>query len=201
MTLMGFSQYTVTKGKIYFNNKDITNMPLYERARCGMGIMFQRPPTIHGLKTKDIVKICKGNNKNTDINSLADELNMKNFLERDINDGFSGGEIKRSELLQLLSQNPKLSLIDEPESGVDLENISVIGNAINKLLQKDLHKNRTNSGLIITHTGHILDYVDADVGHLLINGEFRCTGNPRDMLKLIKESGYDKCKECIEYKI
>ena len=134
------------------------------------------------------------------IDALAGEVNMKKFLERDINDGFSGGEIKRSELLQLLAQNPVLSLIDEPESGVDLENISVIGNAISKLLQKELHRHRTNSGLIITHTGHILNYVVADVGHLLIDGNLKCTANPRDMLKEIKKGGYEKCMECVECK-
>ena len=200
MTIMGFQSYKVTKGKIYFMGEDITNMPIYGRAKKGVGIMFQRPPTISGLKTKDMVNICRGNN-DMDINALASELNMNKFLERDINAGFSGGEIKRSELLQMLAQNPLLSLIDEPESGVDLENISVIGHAINKLLEKDLHKNRIKSGLIITHTGHILDYVTADVGHLLIDGNLKCTANPLDMLREIKKSGYERCMECIECKI
>lgn len=200
MTIMGFPQYEVTNGKIYFMREDITNIPIYERVKKGMGMMFQRPPTISGLKTIDMIRICKGNN-DTDIDALADKLNMSKFLERDINDGFSGGEIKRSELLQLLAQSPELSLIDEPESGVDLENISVIGKGINKLLQKDLHRHRTKSGLIITHTGHILDYVDADIGHLLINGTLKCTANPREMLKEIKKNGYDRCMECMECKI
>jgi len=200
MTIAGFPDYRVTKGKIYFMGEDITNTQIYERAKKGIGIMFQRPPTISGLKTRDIVDICRGE-KDIDIDALAGELNMAQFLERDINDGFSGGEIKRSELLQLLAQNPNLSLIDEPESGVDLENISVIGNAINKLLQKELHRHRKNSGLIITHTGNILNYVAADVGHLLIGGCLKCTSNPLDMLKEIKKSGYEKCTECIECKI
>lgn len=204
MTIMGFPQYRVTNGKIYFMGEDITDIPIYERAKKGIGIMFQRPPTISGLKTMDMVRICKGdkdNNNNADIDALANELNMNKFLERDINDGFSGGEIKRSELLQLLTQSPGLSLIDEPESGVDLENISVIGKGINQLLQKDLHRHRTKSGLIITHTGHIMDYVDADTGHLLINGTLKCTANPREMLKEIKKNGYDRCMECMECKI
>lgn len=200
MTIMGFPQYKVMNGKIYFMGEDITGIPIYERAKKGIGMMFQRPPTISGLKTIDMVRICKGNN-DVAIDALAAELNMNKFLERDINDGFSGGEIKRSELLQLLTQGPELSLIDEPESGVDLENISVIGRGINKLLQKDLHKHRAKSGLIITHTGHILDYVDADIGHLLINGVLKCTANPRDMLREIKKNGYEQCMECMECKL
>lgn len=205
MAIMGFSQYRATKGKIYFMGEDITNLPINDRAKKGIGIMFQRPPTIYGLKTKDIAAICGGiggnGSSNVDVGKLAVELNMTPFLERDINDGFSGGEIKRSELLQLLSQNPLLSLIDEPESGVDLENISLIGGAINKLLEKDFQKNRKHSGLIITHTGHILDYVTADVGHLLMEGTVKCTANPFDMLREIKKSGYEKCVECMECKI
>jgi len=200
MTIMGFPRYRVKKGKIYFNGEDITDDPIDERAKKGIGIMFQRPPTISGLKTCDIARICMGDN-DMDIEKLADELNMTKFLERDINDGFSGGEIKRSELLQLIAQKPLLSLIDEPESGVDLENISVIGNAINKLLQKNLHCHRKNSGLIITHTGHILNYVTADIGHLLMDGSIKCTANPVDMLKEIEKQGYEKCIECMECKV
>jgi len=199
--IMGFSQYRAVKGKISFMGEDITNLPVNERAKKGIGIMFQRPPTIYGLKTKDMAVICGSGESNVDVGKLAVELNMTQFLERDINDGFSGGEIKRSELLQLLAQNPMLSLIDEPESGVDLENISLIGSAINKLLEKDFQKNRKHSGLIITHTGHILDYVTADVGHLLMDGTIKCTANPFDMLWEIKKGGYEKCVECMECKI
>lgn len=200
MAIMGFERYRVKKGKIYFNGKDIIELPVYERARKGIGIMFQRPPTIPGLKMNDQINLCKGNKKIA-VDELAEELNMKNFLNRDVNAGFSGGEIKRSEILQLLAQNPSLSLIDEPESGVDLENIAIIGNAMNKLLQKEMHKNRTNAGLIITHTGHILDYISADIGHLMIKGEIKCKGNPYDMLNVIRKYGYEKCVECREYKI
>jgi len=200
MAIMGFEAYKINEGKIYFNGEDITNLPVYERANKGIGIMFQRPPTISGLNMVDLLNLCKGN-KDIAIEKLAEELNMENFLNRDVNAGFSGGEIKRSEILQLLVQNPKLSLVDEPESGVDLENISLVGNAINKLLQKDMHKSRTNAGLIITHTGHILDYVHADIGHLMLKGEIKCKGNPYDMLDVIRKYGYEKCMDCMECKI
>ena len=90
---------------------------------------------------------------------------MDEFLERDINKGFSGGEIKRSEVLQLMIQNPEFVMLDEPEERVDLENISLIGNAIGTLLEKEKRiMTRAKSGLVITHTGYILDYLDADRG-------------------------------------
>ena len=126
MTLMGFSGYMVTSGRILFKGVDITHMPTYERARLGMGMSFQRPPTIHGLKTRHLVSMC-ARNREVDVDGLARTVNFEDFLDRDINAGFSGGEIKRSELLQLMAQHPSLILFDEPESGVDLENMALIG--------------------------------------------------------------------------
>ena len=126
MALMGFTGYEVTKGRILFKGVDITNLPMYERARLGMGMSFQRPPTIHGLRTRHLVQMCSRNGTvNTDL--LAEVVNMTEFLDRDINAGFSGGEIKRSELLQLMAQQPDLVLFDEPESGVDMENMQLVG--------------------------------------------------------------------------
>jgi len=97
MTLMGFSGYRVTHGKITFKGEDVTHMPMHERARLGIGVMFQRPPTINGLKTRDIVKIC-GNGRPVNVDELAQELQFSDFLDRDVNQDFSGGEIKRSEI-------------------------------------------------------------------------------------------------------
>lgn len=194
MAIMGFPEYKITGGQILFNGEDITHLPLHERARKGIGMSFQRPPTIKGLKTHKLIELSAGNG--VDVEAIARELNLDYLLNRDVNDGFSGGEIKRSELAQLMAQKPTFVLLDEPESGVDLENIAMLGGAINKLLQKDLKRQRVNSGLIITHTGYILDYVDADVGHLLIDGIIPCGGNPREMLQHIKENGYEVCSLC-----
>lgn len=206
MTIMGYPQYKVTNGKIVFKNQDITQMPINERALLGIGMSYQRPPTIHGLKTRQMVKICaKGE---TDETALAERVNFKDFLDRDVNAGFSGGEIKRSELLQLMAQNPDLMLFDEPESGVDMENIHLVGKAIAALLQKDLTPDdaktkmqkkleRTKMGLIITHTGYILDYVAADKGQVLFNGMLSCVTNPREILSCIGQNGYEECVRCI----
>ncbi len=195
MTIMGFDAYTVTKGKILFNGTDVTSMPVNERARLGMGIMFQRPPTISGLKLGKMLEVI--NRTEEDITPAITRMNMESFLGRDINHGFSGGEIKRSEILQMMVQDPSFIMLDEPESGVDLENIHLMGQSIAHLLQKNQRfANRKNSGLVITHTGYIMDYLEVDKGHVMIDGEFKCHGNPREILKLIKEKGYNECLRC-----
>ncbi|HET6580826.1 MAG TPA: ABC transporter ATP-binding protein [Methanoregula sp.] len=196
MTIMGFTSYSITEGKIVFKGEDVTTMKSHERAQRGIGMLFQRPPTISGLKLgKMLTAISR--NKDKDIAELARSVHMDKFLERDINKGFSGGEIKRSEVLQLMIQNPDFVMLDEPESGVDLENISLIGTAIGSLLEKEKHLiKRKKSGLVITHTGFILDYIDADKGHVMCDGEIKCHGNPREILKDIKQRGYKECLEC-----
>ncbi len=205
MTIMGYPQYKVTGGRILFKGEDITHMTIDERARLGVSMSYQRPPSIQGLKTRRMIGVC-GNN-DIDVDTLAKRMNFTEFLERDINVGFSGGEIKRSELLQLMAQNADLALFDEPESGVDLENISLIGSAINTLLQrvngtqmektaKPVVKERSKMGLIITHTGLILDYVTADKGLVLYNGVVAGRGNPVEIFRQIKKVGYRECAKC-----
>lgn len=207
MALMGFSGYDVVKGKISFKGKDITNAPMYERARLGVGMSFQRPPTIHGLKTRHLVKMCSRKGEvNPDL--LAEIVHMTEFLDRDINSGFSGGEIKRSELLQLMAQQPDLVLFDEPESGVDMENMQLVGKVARDILDgsfnmspdlslKEHKARRKTAGLIITHTGYILDYVNADRGQVLYEGRLCCEGRPRDILDHIRQHGYQECVRCM----
>lgn len=205
-TLLGFERYKVVNGQIYFKGEDIAHLPVHERARRGLGLLFQRPPTIRGLSMRDMVKICSRGKD--DIEGMASGLNFERFLDREVNHGFSGGELKRSELLQLLAQDPDLVLLDEPESGVDIENISLIGRTINQLLQRDLaggenhrplkqkREERRKAGLVITHTGHILNYVNADVGHVLFEGQLSCHGNPRELFTCIQKMGYGECIRC-----
>ncbi|MFP5213412.1 MAG: ABC transporter ATP-binding protein [Acidobacteriota bacterium] len=205
MTIMGYPQYKVTGGKITFKGVDVTYAPINERAQLGIGMSYQRPPTIHGLKTRQMVEICGKHQK--DVEALAKKVDFEHFLDRDVNAGFSGGEIKRSELLQLLAQDADLMLFDEPESGVDLENISLVGHTIAALLQKEgpmelaksrlrAKRDRTKMGLIITHTGYILDYLEVDKGQVLYQGVLSCSTNPREILKCIGEIGYEECVRC-----
>jgi Fe-S cluster assembly ATP-binding protein len=204
MTLMGFSGYNVTEGEIIFKGENITNMSVYERAQMGMGIMTQRPPNLNGVKVHDLLKVISKDL--TDTEELAEAIDMVRFYERDVNVGFSGGEIKRSELLQLSAQNPDFILLDEPESGVDLASIELLGNTIRNILKMDSkcagdRCKRGKSALIITHTGQVMDYVEADRGYILCNGTVMCTGNPREILTEIKEQGYEECIKCKLMKI
>ncbi|MEX0973889.1 MAG: ABC transporter ATP-binding protein [Bacillota bacterium] len=216
MSIMGMPRYKVTKGSIHFEGRDITNMGPDERARLGIGLMFQKPAAVEGLRLGDLAEMIEnrrtpqtedrpdpngkdgdGSPHETGLNVFAERLNLKEHLARDVNRGFSGGEMKRSEVLQLLCQSPGLVLLDEPESGVDLDNISLIGDAINRLLDKDLRvKERKASGLMVTHTGHILSYVNATLGHVLVDGRIVCEGSPADLLEDIKRNGYRGCVNC-----
>jgi len=199
MSIMGFPRYAVTGGRVLFKGRDVTDLPINERAALGMGMSFQRPPTIRGVKTRMIAEIAgKGKAK---VDELASLLNLEQHLDRDINYGFSGGEIKRAELLQLLAQQPDLVLLDEPESGVDIENMALIGQATNRLLGKNkpYRERRAENGrsaLIISHTGFILDYVSADVGHVMCGGIVGCSGNPGELLSEIRRMGYEECIRC-----
>lgn len=200
MAIMGYPEYKIKRGSIIFRNKDITNMPISERAQLGIGMAFQKPASIKGIKLYDLTRLINSYKENGDkIKYYAEKLGLSKFLDRDINLGFSGGEIKRSEIFQLLLQNPELSLIDEPESGVDIENISVLGEAIKKLLQKGTPiTQRKNSGIIITHTGFILNYLNADRGYMLIDSTLRCSGNAREMFESIQKRGYKVCQTCLK---
>jgi Fe-S cluster assembly ATP-binding protein len=199
MTIMGFPKYRVTSGMISFKGNDITRANVDERARLGIGLSFQRPPVVRGVKTREMVfAALKDKDRPEYVSTLAKDADLEDFLERDINYGFSGGEIKRSELMQLLAQRPDLVLLDEPESGVDLENIALIGKLINELLEKGSKiRARTSMGLIITHTGHILDYVNARNGYIMLDGTISCMGDPHEILAEIKEKGYEECAKCI----
>jgi Fe-S cluster assembly ATP-binding protein len=140
--------------------------------------------------------ITNGGSSEESVKGNIEKLNLSGHLDRGLNDGFSGGEMKRSELLQLMVQRPDLVLIDEPESGVDIENIALVGEAINSLLGKDRVKDQTRGAIIITHTGYILDFVNADKGYIVFDGNLLCRGNPRDILSEIKKHGYRRCAEC-----
>lgn len=187
--IMGFEGYAVFAGEIIFKGKKINDMPTEERVKMGLGIMYQHPPQIRGVKLSQIAGFLSQDHKR--VAALSAQLSLENHLDRDINLGFSGGEMKRSELFQILLQDPDLVLLDEPESGVDLENISIMGTVLNEFL-----KNPGKSALMITHTGYILDYVRSQNGCVMIEGSLWCVGNPKEMFESIRKFGYDKCKEC-----
>jgi Fe-S cluster assembly ATP-binding protein len=193
--IAGIPRYVVDSGRIIFKGEDITHMSMDERARLGVGMAFQRPPAIRGLRLKDLIKII---NPHADAKAILKEMDFEAFADRDVNRGFSGGEVKRSEMVQLLAQQPDLVMLDEPDSGVDLENIKLIGEAIDQLTQKDQRPSlRAKSGIIITHFGHILDYMGTDRAHVMLGGTIVCSGNPMEILSQIKKNGYEGCVACL----
>jgi len=148
MAIMGLGNYQVESGRILFKGVDITGLPTHERARMGIGIMFQRPPTIRGLKVEEMLDLIKRDGR--DPEELAAELNFTDFLDRDLNLGFSGGEIKRAELLQLMAQDPDLVLLDEPMTGLD-----PVGRVEVKRIIEELHAR----GKTVMFNSHILSDV------------------------------------------
>jgi Fe-S cluster assembly ATP-binding protein len=199
--IMGFPACRVESGRILFKGEDITALSLDERSRRGIGIAFQTPPVVRGVNLLEMLRLTMGKRgivSDEKIDEYAEELKLTDFLRRDVNLGFSGGEVKRSELLQLLAQNPDLTMLDEPDSGVDLENIHLVGDVINDLLGKGRVKGKKmRSALIITHAGYILDFVNPDKGCVMLEGSIRCIGNPRDILSEIREKGYEECVRCL----
>ncbi len=195
MTIAGLPDYKVTKGIIRLNGKDITNIDVDERAKLGLGVGFQLPPEIIGVKLKDMIKICVGKKPDEELgkreNELIDKFNLRNFVDRDINLGFSGGEKKRAEILQLLAMKPRMLLLDEPDSGVDVESLKLI----TKELRKYLDESKA-SAVIITHHGDILDYLNAESACVMVDGGVWCRGKPETIYKEILERGYRKCADC-----
>ncbi len=197
MAIMGAPGYRITDGRILYEGKDITHLPAHQRAKLGIGLAFQRPPAIKGVKLRDLL----GQIGDGEAPKFAKELLLEDHLDRDVNLGFSGGEAKRSELLQLLVQRPHLVLLDEPESGVDLESMKLVGKVIKELLRPHPLSQRKASGLIITHTGYVLDYITADRGHVMLDGRIVCSGHPRDIFEAIQEAGFERCEECLLAKL
>jgi len=205
LSILGLSRYRIVKGEILYKGKDITDIPTDEKVKMGIGIAFQNPPVIRGVSLGTMINICmnrKTDNITEDIINLAKELNFSNdFLNRDVNYGFSGGEIKRSEIMQLIAQQPDFIMLDEPDSGVDIENMELIGKMMGKLLQRDLiPSKRDKMGLIITHLATILDYIHADRAHVMLKGKIACSGYPREILAGIRKNGYERCIETCQEK-
>jgi Fe-S cluster assembly ATP-binding protein len=193
---MGMPGYTVTGGRIIFRGRDITSEPADARARMGIALAYQKPPSVRGVTVRGMTsRLLDRAGKTSSLAGLADATAMGALLDRELNVGLSGGEVKRSEMLQLLAMEPELALFDEPESGVDLDNITVVGNAMRRIVGIEQGQRR-KSGLIVTHTGHILQYVPADSGHVLMHGTIVCRGNPTILFEDIKKHGYGGCATC-----
>ena len=181
--------YKKEKGSIEFNNEDITNLKTDEIARKGIFMSFQQPEEIPGITTGKPVKVFEFRDE---LKKYMEELKMdsKN-MERSLNVGFSGGEKKKNEILQMLVLNPKLAILDETDSGLDVDAIKTVSKGI------EMFKNDENAVIIITHNTKILHSLKVDFVHILVNGKIVKTGT-QELAKEIEENGYSKYieKEC-----
>jgi Fe-S cluster assembly ATP-binding protein len=194
-TLMGLPGYEVVSGQILFEGVDITSKGVDERSKLGLIVSFQNPPEITGVKLGDLLKICLGKSVSDEFTpeqiAQIESFRLTNFLNRDVNLGFSGGERKRSEILQLIFLKPKLLLLDEPDSGVDVESLKMISTEIQKYIEAT-----GASALVITHKGDILEYIKATYGCILLAGQFHCFKDPIRIYDEIKAVGYEECVAC-----
>ena len=191
MAIIGHPKYKVIEGKILFKGVDITEKPTYERVKLGIGMVFQNPPKIYGVRLKDLLnRLAGGRELGDGVLKLIDNLNItEDLLNRYVNAGFSGGEVKRCEIAQALAMNPDLLILDEPDSGVDLENLELVGRELGKHLEG-------KSALIITHHGYILRYLKPVKAHVMLRGTIICSGNPDKIFERIMKDGYRWCEKC-----
>ncbi len=193
-------EYTKSSGKIIFDGKDITNMSTDEIARMGVFMSFQSPEEIPGVSVTNFLKYAK--NKITgepvkifkfknELKEYMDELNMNSKnMERSLNVGFSGGEKKKNEILQMLVLNPKLAILDETDSGLDVDAIRTVSKGI------EMFKNDENAILIITHNNKILNSLKVDYVHVLVDGKIVTTGD-QELATTIENEGYEKYKAMV----
>ena len=191
--LMGDPRYTITRGQIIFRGQDITHETADVRARAGMFLSFQTPEEIPGITVENMIRTAKqavsGERVKIvpfrrQLKATMEELKMKpEYAERYMNVGFSGGEKKRNEILQLLMLNPKLALLDETDSGLDVDAVQIVSEGVAKFHNED------NSCLIITHNTRILEKLKVDKVHVLINGEIVEEGGP-ELIDDINRRGF-----------
>jgi len=199
LTLAGFPQYKVTSGSIKFDGQDVTYKTIDERATMGLALAFQSPPAIRGIRLGHVISLAGGVNpwspKPGDDLDLPQRmlakvnLDPQNYANRELNVGFSGGERKRSELAQIFAMRPKLMILDEPDSGVDIDSLKIVGNSL-----REYFKSNRCSMIIITHHRHILQYLEPTRVHILSGGRVALTGSYGALMPKIESRGYARLR-------
>ena len=196
--LMGNPKYTITGGSIVFNGEDITKLSVDKRAKAGMFLSFQNPLEVPGISLSSFLKTALEQQRGVrikawdfrkELRQAMALLQMDNkYAERDLNTGFSGGEKKKAEILQLLMLNPQLAILDETDSGLDVDAVKIVSQGI-----KTFQEHRNGALLIITHNTKILHSLKVDYVHVLVNGKIVKTGS-QELAKEIEENGYAQFK-------
>jgi len=198
----GKEEYEVNKAYITFENQDISELNPEERAHKGIFLSFQYPVENPGVSVTNFIKTAINETRKSKgqddmpasemlkmIKEKADMLEIdRKFLSRSLNEGFSGGEKKRNEIFQMAMMEPKLAILDETDSGLDIDALKVVANGVNKLRSKD------NAVVVITHYQRLLDYIVPDFVHVLMNGKIVKSGG-KELAYELEEKGYDWIKE------
>ena len=200
--IAGNEEYELTKGKMLLRGKDLSEMDAEERAHEGIFLSFQYPVEIPGVSVTNFIKTAiNANRKAKGLEDMpASELLKKirdkaklldidsKFLSRSLNEGFSGGEKKRNEIFQMAMLEPALSILDETDSGLDIDALKIVANGVNKLKSKD------NATIVITHYQRLLDYIVPDFVHVLFDGKIVKSGT-KELAHELEAKGYDWIKE------
>ena len=195
-TLLGSADYEITAGTVRFKGDDITTWDPDVRAKAGMFLAFQYPQSIPGVSVTNFLRQAASARKGIDLSVLEIRLSLMEwmarlemdpaFAERYLNEGFSGGEKKRNEILQMALLEPELAILDETDSGLDIDALRVVAKGVN-----EVRKDRPDLGvLVITHYQRLLDHLQPDVVHLLIDGRIAASGGP-ELAKQLEQEGYD----------
>ncbi len=193
-TIMGHPKYTVTGGQILLKGEDIHELGTDERARKGLFLAFQYPCEVPGVRMANFLRLaCNGRaGRELDVIEFYDKLEKKmkvldmdeKFMKRYLNEGFSGGEKKRNEILQMMMLEPEFAVMDETDSGLDIDALKVVSQGVNQL------RGPGRGILIITHYERILRYINPDLIHILVDGKIVKSGGP-DLAAHLEEHGYD----------
>ena len=196
--IAGHPEYTITSGEIIFRDKDLTQLDPEERSNIGVFLGFQYPIEIPGVKNIDFLRVAVNQRRKILKKSELDNIEFeewieeklkivkmqKDFLERGVNEGFSGGEKKRNEILQMALLEPEVSILDETDSGLDIDALRIVAAGINKL-----HSNETAT-VLITHYQRLLNEIKPDFVHIMKNGEIIKTGGKELAIEL-EQKGYE----------
>lgn len=198
--LCGHEEYTVDSGSVTLDGQDVLAMAVDERARAGLFLAFQYPFEIPGVSNANFIRAALQARlpKGEELDAVAfykrlysrmDQLEMsRTFTSRSVNEGFSGGEKKRNEILQLMMLEPKYAVLDETDSGLDIDALKIVSRGVNAMRSPD------RGFLVITHYQRLLDYIKPDIVHVMIDGRIAHSGGPELALQL-EEKGYDWAKE------
>ncbi len=200
--ISGKDEFEVSQGEILFDGDDISELAPEERAHKGVFMSFQYPVEIPGVSVTNFIKTAINENRkaqgledmpaSTMLKLIKEKASLleidRKFLSRSLNEGFSGGEKKRNEIFQMAMLEPKLAILDETDSGLDIDALKIVANGVNKL------KSSNNAVILITHYQRLLDYIVPDFVHVLMNGKIVKSGT-KELAYKLEEKGYDWIKE------